>query len=102
MPQMGVSVAEGTLVVWHKQVGDWIEADEIICEISTDKIDTDVPSPASGRVIELMVAENETVPVGTPLARIATDAAPGEAHPAEHDDPASSRPAQENGTPQRD
>ncbi len=86
MPQMGVSVAEGTLVVWHKQVGDWVEADETICEISTDKIDTDVPSPASGRVVELLVAENETVPVGAALARIETSAVPGEAHPAEEVD----------------
>jgi pyruvate/2-oxoglutarate dehydrogenase complex dihydrolipoamide acyltransferase (E2) component len=83
MPQMGVSVAEGTLVVWHKQVGDWVEADETICEISTDKIDIEVPSPAGGRVVELLVAEEETVPVGTTLARIATNALPGEAHPAE-------------------
>jgi 2-oxoglutarate dehydrogenase dihydrolipoamide succinyltransferase (E2 component) len=83
MPQMGVSVAEGTLAVWHKRVGDWVEADETICEISTDKIDTDVPSPASGRVVELLVAENETVPVGAALARIATNAVPGEAHPTE-------------------
>jgi pyruvate/2-oxoglutarate dehydrogenase complex dihydrolipoamide acyltransferase (E2) component len=92
MPQMGVSVAEGTVAVWHKQVGDWVERDEIICEISTDKIDTDVPSPVAGRVIELLVAEDETVPVGTPLARIATNSTPGEAHPAEHHDRAA-RPA---------
>ena len=85
MPQMGVSVAEGTVAVWHKQVGDWVEADEVICEVSTDKIDTDIPSPAAGRVIELLVAEEQTVSVGTPLARIATDASPGEAHPAEQD-----------------
>ena len=86
MPQMGVSVAEGTLIEWHKRVGDWVEADETICEISTDKIDTDVPSPASGRVVELLVAENETVPVGTALARIETSAVPGEAHPTEEVD----------------
>ena len=85
MPQMGVSVAEGTVAVWHKQVGDWVEADEVICEVSTDKIDTDIPSPAAGRVTELLVAEEQTVSVGTPLARIATDASPGEAHPAEQD-----------------
>jgi 2-oxoglutarate dehydrogenase E2 component (dihydrolipoamide succinyltransferase) len=90
---MGVSVAEGTVAVWHKQVGDWVERDEIICEVSTDKIDTDLPSPAAGRVLELMVAQDETVPVGTPLARIATDAAPGEAHPAEHDDAGQAGPA---------
>jgi pyruvate/2-oxoglutarate dehydrogenase complex dihydrolipoamide acyltransferase (E2) component len=91
MPQMGVSVAEGTVAVWHKQVGDWVEADEIICEVSTDKIDTDIPSPAAGRVTELLVAEEQTVPVGTPLARIATDASPGEAHPAEQDRAAAAR-----------
>jgi 2-oxoglutarate dehydrogenase E2 component (dihydrolipoamide succinyltransferase) len=83
---MGVSVAEGTVAVWHKRVGDWVERDEIICEISTDKIDTDLPSPAAGRVLELIVAENETVPVGAALARIATGAARGEPHPAEHED----------------
>jgi pyruvate/2-oxoglutarate dehydrogenase complex dihydrolipoamide acyltransferase (E2) component len=83
MPQMGVSVAEGTVTSWHKQVGDWVEADETICEITTDKIDIEVPSPASGRVLELLVAEEQTVPVGAALARIATDATAGEAHPAE-------------------
>ena len=55
MPQMGVSVAEGTVVEWKKQVGDWVEADEIIASISTDKIDTDVESPATGRVAEIVV-----------------------------------------------
>ena len=74
MPQMGVSVAEGTVAVWHKQVGDRVAADETICEISTDKIDTDVPAPAAGRVAALLVAEGETVAVGTVLARIETDA----------------------------
>src|SRR4051812_22427252 len=83
MPQMGVSVAEGTVVEWKKQVGDWVEADEIIAAISTDKIDTDVESPASGRVAEIVVAVGETVDVGTVMARIATDARPGEAHVAE-------------------
>ena len=86
MPQMGVSVAEGTVVVWHKQVGDWVQADETICEISTDKIDTDVPSPATGRVAEILVGAGETVAVGVTLARIATDAAPGEPHASEHID----------------
>ena len=74
MPQMGVSVAEGTVVEWKKQVGDWVEADEIIASISTDKIDTDVESPASGRVAEIVVQVGETVDVGTVMARIATDA----------------------------
>jgi pyruvate/2-oxoglutarate dehydrogenase complex dihydrolipoamide acyltransferase (E2) component len=85
MPQMGVSVAEGTVVEWKKQPGDWVQADEIIASISTDKIDTDVEAPASGRVQELLVDVGTTVDVGTVLARIATDAKPGEAHRSEND-----------------
>jgi 2-oxoglutarate dehydrogenase E2 component (dihydrolipoamide succinyltransferase) len=80
---MGVSVAEGTVVQWHKQVGDWVEADETICEISTDKIDTDVPAPAAGRVTEIVAGAGQTVAVGAVLARIATDVVPGEADAAE-------------------
>jgi pyruvate/2-oxoglutarate dehydrogenase complex dihydrolipoamide acyltransferase (E2) component len=83
MPQMGVSVAEGTVVEWKKQVGDWVEADEVIAAISTDKIDTDVEAPAAGRLQEIVVPVGETVEVGTVLALIATDAKPGEAHSSE-------------------
>jgi pyruvate/2-oxoglutarate dehydrogenase complex dihydrolipoamide acyltransferase (E2) component len=83
MPQMGVSVAEGTVVEWKKQVGDWVQADEIIASISTDKIDTDVEAPATGRVQEVIVEVGTTVDVGTVLARIATDAKPGEPHASE-------------------
>src|SRR3954468_24396581 len=83
MPQMGVSVAEGTVVEWKKQVGDWVQADEIIASISTDKIDTDVEAPATGRVQEVIVDVGTTVDVGTVLARIATDAKPGEPHASE-------------------
>ena len=85
MPQMGVSVVEGTVVEWKKQPGDWVEADEIIASISTDKIDTDVESPATGRVQEIIVEVGTTVEVGTVMARIATDAKPGEAHASESD-----------------
>src|SRR3954469_16645744 len=84
MPQMGVSVAEGTVVEWKKQAGDWVEADEVIASISTDKIDTDVESPASGRVAEIVVNVGDTVDVGTVLARIATDARPGQPHVSEN------------------
>ena len=87
MPQMGVSVAEGTVVDWRKQPGDWVQADETICEISTDKIDTEVPAPASGRLVEVLVAVGATVDVGVTLARIATDARPGEPHSSENDAP---------------
>ena len=83
MPQMGVSVAEGTVVEWKKQPGDWVERDEIIASISTDKIDTDVEAPASGRVQEVLVEVGSTVDVGVVLARIATDAKPGKAHASE-------------------
>ncbi len=79
MPQMGVSVAEGTVVAWRVEVGDRIGADETICEISTDKIDTEVPAPVSGIVAEILVPVETTVTVGTVLARIAAGdgAAPG-------------------------
>jgi pyruvate/2-oxoglutarate dehydrogenase complex dihydrolipoamide acyltransferase (E2) component len=83
MPQMGVSVSEGTIVEWRKQVGDWVEYEEPIVDISTDKIDTEVPSPAAGRVAEIVIEPGTTVEVGTVLARLATDAKPGEAHASE-------------------
>jgi 2-oxoglutarate dehydrogenase E2 component (dihydrolipoamide succinyltransferase) len=82
---MGVSVAEGTVVAWRVEVGDRIEADQTICEISTDKIDTEVPAPATGVVTEILVAVDTTVEVGEVLARIATgegaEAAPPAAAP---------------------
>jgi 2-oxoglutarate dehydrogenase E2 component (dihydrolipoamide succinyltransferase) len=72
MPQMGVSVSEGTITRWAKAVGETIEADETIVEISTDKVDTEVPSPASGVVRELFAEEGDTVPVNTRIAVIDT------------------------------
>src|SRR5581483_7906724 len=72
MPQMGVSVSEGTITRWAKAVGETIEADETIVEISTDKVDTEVPSPASGVVRELFAGEGDTVPVNTRIAVIDT------------------------------
>jgi pyruvate/2-oxoglutarate dehydrogenase complex dihydrolipoamide acyltransferase (E2) component len=83
MPQMGVSVAEGTIADWKKRPGDWIERDETIVEISTDKIETEIPSPANGRVTEILVEVGVTVPVGEVLARIDTGSKPGQAHAAE-------------------
>jgi 2-oxoglutarate dehydrogenase E2 component (dihydrolipoamide succinyltransferase) len=78
MPQMGVSVAEGTVVAWRVGVGDPIAADETICEISTDKIDTELPAPAAGVVAEILVPVEATVSVGTVLARIATAGGAGD------------------------
>jgi pyruvate/2-oxoglutarate dehydrogenase complex dihydrolipoamide acyltransferase (E2) component len=72
MPQMGVSVAEGTLVAWRVEVGERVAAEQTVCEISTDKIDTEVPAPVGGIVAEIVVGVEETVEVGVVLARIAT------------------------------
>ncbi|MBD0329148.1 MAG: 2-oxo acid dehydrogenase subunit E2 [Thermoleophilia bacterium] len=75
MPQMGVSVSEGTITKWLKREGDAIEADEALLEISTDKVDTEVPSPGSGVVARILVQEGETVEVGAKLAVIAPEGA---------------------------
>jgi 2-oxoglutarate dehydrogenase E2 component (dihydrolipoamide succinyltransferase) len=89
MPQMGVSVAEGTITEWRKRPGDWVERDETVVEISTDKVETEIPSPAAGRVKEILVEAGETVDVGVLLATIDTGAKPGEAH---HDETSDLRP----------
>jgi 2-oxoglutarate dehydrogenase E2 component (dihydrolipoamide succinyltransferase) len=87
MPQMGVSVSEGTITKWLKQEGEEIQADEPLLEISTDKVDTEVPSPGTGTVQQILVQEGETVDVGTKLAVIgsgaAAPAAPAEDAPPE-------------------
>src|SRR3954467_6193540 len=83
MPQMGVSVAEGTIVEGSKRPGDWVERDETVCLVTTDKIDVEIPSPAAGRLSKILVEPGDTVDVGTPLAGLDGDARPGEAHPEE-------------------
>ncbi|HVI17775.1 MAG TPA: dihydrolipoamide acetyltransferase family protein, partial [Gaiellales bacterium] len=98
MPQMGVSVSEGTITRWMKQVGEHIEADETIVEISTDKVDTEVPSPASGIVREILANDGDTVPVNTRIAVIAVgdagDAdAPADTAPTAATDNAEETPA---------
>jgi pyruvate/2-oxoglutarate dehydrogenase complex dihydrolipoamide acyltransferase (E2) component len=100
MPQMGVSVAEGTVVEWKKRVGDWVENDEPIVEISTDKVETEVPAPSSGRVVSIAVEVGSTVDVGTVLARIDTAAVPGEAHVDESSQLAVGSWQTENGSPE--
>jgi pyruvate/2-oxoglutarate dehydrogenase complex dihydrolipoamide acyltransferase (E2) component len=77
MPAMGVSVVEGTIVAWRVAVGDRIEAEQTICEISTDKIDTELPAPVGGVVAEILVEVDQTVEVGVVLARIATGGGSG-------------------------
>ncbi len=95
MPQMGVSVSEGTILKWLKQEGETIEADEPLLEISTDKVDTEVPSPGSGVVQQILVSEGETVDVGTRLAVIAPEGAA-----VEEEAPAEPEPAAEEAAPE--
>src|ERR1700704_846427 len=75
MPQMGDSVTEGTVLEWHKQEGDAVEADETIVEISTDKVDAEVPPPTAGTIAKIHVSEGDTVLVGAVLAEITTNGA---------------------------
>src|SRR5713101_7948731 len=70
MPQMGESIAEGTIVRWIKKVGDKVDRDEPLFEISTDKVDAEIPSPAAGVISEIRVKEGETVPINTVVATI--------------------------------
>jgi pyruvate/2-oxoglutarate dehydrogenase complex dihydrolipoamide acyltransferase (E2) component len=91
MPQMGISVAEGTIVEWRKRPGDWVEADEPVCDVSTDKVEVEIPSPAAGRLGRIVVEPGETVAVGAVLAELEAGAKPAEAHPQESDDADRSR-----------
>ena len=82
MPQMGESIAEGTLSKWLKKVGDSVKRDEPMFEISTDKVDAEIPAPASGVIAEILVKEGQTVPVDTLVARLETDVNAAVAAPA--------------------
>ncbi|MFI4985121.1 MAG: multifunctional oxoglutarate decarboxylase/oxoglutarate dehydrogenase thiamine pyrophosphate-binding subunit/dihydrolipoyllysine-residue succinyltransferase subunit [Solirubrobacterales bacterium] len=92
-PAAGESVTEGTILEWHVKVGDFIKADATIVEISTDKVDLELPSPASGTVTEILIEEGETVTVGQVIARIAAQEAPKDAGGAEGDAPAQETPS---------
>ncbi len=86
MPQMGESIVEGTLTKWLKKPGDKVERDEPLFEISTDKVDTEIPSPVAGTLAEILVEEGKTVGINTVVGRIsdgaANSAAPAVAAPA--------------------
>jgi pyruvate dehydrogenase E2 component (dihydrolipoamide acetyltransferase) len=97
LPALGESVTEGTVTRWLKQVGDRVEVDEPLLEVSTDKVDTEIPSPIAGVIEEILVAEDETAEVGAPLVRIGDGSGGGsvpEAAPAE-EAPAAEAPAEE-------
>src|SRR4051794_9893656 len=101
MPALGESVTEGTVTRWLKQEGDQVEVDEPLLEVSTDKVDTEIPSPAAGVLTKIVVAEDETVEVGAELAVIGGDAggdggAPAQEAPAQ-EAPAQEAPAQSGG-----
>src|SRR5690606_38788902 len=94
LPELGESVTEGTVTRWLKQVGDTVEVDEPLLEISTDKVDTEVPSPVAGTVLELLAAEDDTVEVGAVLARVGSGSpAPQAEAPAAPAAPAPAAPA---------
>src|SRR5690554_5643755 len=115
LPALGESVTEGTVTRWLKNVGDHVEVDEPLVEVSTDKVDTEIPSPIAGVIEEILVQEDETVEVGTALVNIgdgssaggdapaapaeeapaAAEAAPAEAAPAQEAPAAEAEPAQE-------
>jgi pyruvate dehydrogenase E2 component (dihydrolipoyllysine-residue acetyltransferase) len=95
MPQMGVSVSEGTITKWLKSEGEEIAADEALLEISTDKVDTEIPSPASGVVQQILAQEGETVAVGTKIAVISPEGEAAEA-PEAPPEPATAQAAQES------
>jgi 2-oxoglutarate dehydrogenase E2 component (dihydrolipoamide succinyltransferase) len=90
MPQMGESIAEGTVSKWLKQAGDAVARDEPLLEISTDKVDAEIPAPAAGQLADILVAEGQTVEVGTVVAYIETEPATAAATPKP--DPPSPRP----------
>src|SRR4051794_1724272 len=85
LPQMGESVAEGTVLEWHKQEGDRVEADETLVEISTDKVDAEIPAPVAGVLVKTLAAEGDTVTAGSVIAEI-QPAGAGPAQPDAQDD----------------
>jgi len=93
MPQMGESIAEGTMSRWIKKLGDAVKRDEPIFEISTDKVDAEIPAPNAGVLAEVLVQEGETVAVGTIVARIETDAAAAASAPSEAKGPPAASPS---------
>jgi len=96
LPELGESVTEGTVTRWLKQVGDEVAVDEPLLEISTDKVDTEIPSPVAGTLLEVLVPEDETVEVGATLARIGSGSpAPAASEAPAQDAPAEQAPAQE-------
>ncbi|MBW3609827.1 MAG: hypothetical protein KY463_16135 [Actinobacteria bacterium] len=98
LPAMGESVREGTVLEWHKQEGDAVEADEPLVDVSTDKVDAEVPAPAAGTLVRILAAEGDTVAVGGVLAEIAPNGGGAVAADEDRSDGAASAAGQGNGT----
>src|SRR5919198_4494355 len=83
LPRMGESVSEGTVLEWHAAVGDQVSADQTLVEVSTDKVDAEVPAPASGTLVKILAQEGDTIAVGAVLAEIDTNGGPPAPPPEE-------------------
>src|ERR671914_2212716 len=97
MPAMGESVSDGTILEWHKHEGDQVAEDEVLVEISTDKVDAEVPAPAAGTVVKIHFAEGDTIAIGAVLAEIQPGGAAQEARSAGHGRPDGNRSDQNAG-----
>ncbi len=99
MPQMGESITTGTITKWHKNVGDIIELDEILLEISTDKVESEIPSPVKGKIVEILYPEGDTIDVGRPIAMIEDDLNAAVSAPAAKAAPAAAPAAKTESAP---
>ena len=84
MPKMGESITEGTIIEWRKKIGDIVEMDEILLEIGTDKVDSEIPSPAAGTIVEILAKPNDIMEVGTVIAKVETDSDAALVHKSTH------------------
>ena len=102
MPEMGESVSEGTVLTWLKKEGEWVDKDETVVEVSTDKVDAEIPSPAAGKLAKILVGEDEVIEVGGVLGELEVGAeAPAESSPEKTAPAEPQRPPREPMSPNR-
>ncbi|WP_269510189.1 2-oxoglutarate dehydrogenase, E2 component, dihydrolipoamide succinyltransferase [Corynebacterium faecium] len=102
MPELGESVTEGTITTWLKEVGDEVEVDEPLLEVSTDKVDTEIPSPVAGTLIEILAEEDDTVEVGDVIARVGDADAAAASDDSNEDEAEAEEPAEEKEEPKEE